>query len=415
MGYKEEILENGNFKRTYFAFDSTKFYAMYHNGHEIMFPTKEMQLGENQRINFMINFNKFESNISLVNIKIVFKANKAHLKYDINLTKESSMKSNDCILLDTLVNSDKYIYEIDLTKYFDDNLLKKRYFGVNTAKNIIFHSIYSSYDLMPEIVVEYIPKYMFKNLQRININKNIDSYINLNNGLFVLQEKLLDNLKINIESLTFNYNQYIYGGFNNYKYVDEVGLTHLFKLENNSMYQYCDLYDDSIKMVMNNDYTFDVFKNNKILHFNRNGYLERIIYQDLKEDSIIYNNLNQISEIITSDGKIITFKYMKNLMIVISETYNIGIFKEGKWMKVIKSNGDITKYFIDKKIKNLIVDKKELTFKYDKLNRITLISKKTNTNISNSKIKYKNIKTIFNKKIYYFNTTGIKTKEEGRD
>jgi hypothetical protein len=91
----------------------------------------------------------------------------------------------------------------------------------------------------------------------------------------------------------------------------------------------------------------------------------------------------------------------------------IGI-KRGKYlMKIKESINNLyplgTDFYIE------IFDKKEITFKYDKLNRITLISKKTNTNISNSKIKYKNLKTIFNKKIYYFNTTGIKTKEEGRD
>ena len=65
MGYKEEILENGNILRTYFALDDSKFYEIYHNGKKIYFPLKEMQLGTGQRINLMIDFRKFELNFSL--------------------------------------------------------------------------------------------------------------------------------------------------------------------------------------------------------------------------------------------------------------------------------------------------------------------------------------------------------------
>ena len=56
MGYKEEILENGNFRRTYFCFDNTKFYELYHNGKPMIFPINSMQLGDKQRINMMFDF-----------------------------------------------------------------------------------------------------------------------------------------------------------------------------------------------------------------------------------------------------------------------------------------------------------------------------------------------------------------------
>ena len=72
MGYKEEILENGNILRTYFALDDSKFYEIYHNGKKIYFPLKEMQLGTGQRINLMIDFRKFELNFSLVNIRLLW-------------------------------------------------------------------------------------------------------------------------------------------------------------------------------------------------------------------------------------------------------------------------------------------------------------------------------------------------------
>ena len=188
MGYKEKILDNGNILRTYFANDDSKFYEMYHNGKKIVFPIKEMQLGHNQRINFMIDFKKLEENVSLVSIKIRFKANKPKIKEDIFLTKEDSLETyNFHSVIGKFDKPKQYVYEIDLTEYFKKSLSKK-YFGIHTEKNIIFHSIYSSYNLMPEVIIEYIPKYMIDNFENIDINKNINCLVNINNGLLVLEE-----------------------------------------------------------------------------------------------------------------------------------------------------------------------------------------------------------------------------------
>ena len=119
MGYKEERLENGNILRTYFAYDVSKFYEIYYNGKKIMFPLDQMQLGQDQRINFMIDLKKMEKNISLVNIKIRFKANKPKIKEDIFLTKESSLISKDFHnVIGKFDKPKQYVYEIDLTKYF---------------------------------------------------------------------------------------------------------------------------------------------------------------------------------------------------------------------------------------------------------------------------------------------------------
>ena len=225
MGYKEEVLENGNILRTYFAHEVSKIYEIYHNGKKILFPIKEMQLGSNQRINFMIDLKKLDLNFSLVNIKIRFKGNKPKINEEILLTKEKSLTSFDFHNVIGQFNNPKdYVYEIDLTKYFLNNITKKTYFGIYTNKNIIFHSIYSSYNLMPEVIIEYIPKYKIDNFKDIKLFENINSLVNINNGLLVLQEKLIDNpinLTINLDTLKFNYEQSITGGINNYKYIDE--------------------------------------------------------------------------------------------------------------------------------------------------------------------------------------------------
>lgn len=418
MGYKEEILDNGNILRTYFAHDDSKFYEFYHNGKKILFPIKEMQLGNNQRINFMIDFKKLDLNFSLVNIKIRFKANKPKIKEDIFLTKENSLIStNSHNVIGKFEKPEQYVYVIDLTKYFYMNITKKAFFGIYTEKNIIFHSIYSSYNLMPEVIIEYIPKYKIENFQKIEINKNNNFFININNGLLIAEEVLLKepiNLNVNLETFKFNYSQYVYGGIKNYKYVDELGLEHIFKLEKNSIYEYQDINNPKIKLFSNNDHTYTIYKDDLKLIFNRKGYLEKIIYQDLLEELIFYDDSNRISLIKSKNGEIIYFKYLKNLTLIISDKYNVGIFKEKNNIKIINSKGEITNYYYRRKLEKLKKNNTLISFKYDSTNRITLISKQTKDKINYINFKYQYLKTEINGKIYFYDSFGKFFKQEGR-
>ena len=83
--------------------------------------------------------------------------------------------------------------------------------------------------------------------------------------------------------------------------------------------------------------------------------------------------------------------------------------------KIINSLGDITNYFYKRKLDKIIKGNLEIIFKYDLINRVKLISKRTNKSITNTNYKYEYLKTKINNEIYYFNSSGSLIKKEGRD
>ena len=74
-------------------------------------------------------------------------------------------------------------------------------------------------------------------------------------------------LYLNLKELTFNFEQFIIRNNKNYKYVDEYGISHSFRLIINSKNTFQDICDENIKLILNEDRSYSIIKKNKILEF----------------------------------------------------------------------------------------------------------------------------------------------------
>lgn len=389
MAYSEKILANGLMERRYFGQDSSGIFKMYYNKKLVSFPNQKLKMGINNSIIVTIDMTKFKGLFHMKRAYIRFKISSSSLRYPIVVSKVNNLKSLYMKELGYMTKEYNGYYIFDITNTIINHLNTKLLLNIKTMTLTDLYTLFAFYDSKAELVIEYYdPNYLLLTNKSDEFYSNKKTKILINNdckryicetNLCMLNESTNLNLIINnliSKKFIFNFNQYIYGGINNYKYVDSKGITHLFKLKSNSFSDYVDCYDDKITLKTNRDLTFTINTAVEELKFNRLGLLTSIKKNDYVM-YIEYDSKNSIILIRDTNNNTLQFKYRDNKIWI----YNTKSKKIIKLVildsKITISNGDKIIFLFDSK-ENLIgiCDVKEKVFiEQDSLKRLKKLIK----------------------------------------
>jgi hypothetical protein len=161
----------------------------------------------------------------------------------------------------------------------------------------------------------------------------------------------------------FNYEEFIFGGIDNYKYIDSKGNKHYFKLSGvDSFKTHVDIFDGSLILESGSKYV--IKKKDECLTFNDKGFLVEI--QSIKGKVFIkYENCN-ISVIEDSNGNYLKFKHShNNIIITNSKNKVIKIKFVDNYIQI-----NSVKFYFNKN--NKLSKVGNISFVYDSINRIKI-------------------------------------------
>ena len=157
---------------------------------------------------------------------------------------------------------------------------------------------------------------------------------------------------------------------NYYRYIDEKGVVHLFKLKENSFTEYYEATNGNLCLTLNKDYTFTVIDDKEIKTFDRKGFLIEI----KRKHGLIkisYDLNNRIERITDNRGNKVEVIYKDN-QIVFKNQFNktLKILDSEKMLTVFDE--DETKYMFNKSRRlSTIVSKNTIFgFEYDQIGRL---------------------------------------------
>lgn len=384
MAYSEKDLQNGIIERKYFGLDSSRIFKMYYNDEIIKFPKQKITMGKNSKVVLSIDMCKFKGLFHLFKGYIRLKFSTAFLKYPIFVFQNKSIKGESFKYLGQMKKDTDGYYKFDITDILEKHLNSKLFLKIETKNHIDMYTLFAFYGLKAEFVIEYYDPnllYISNEVKKTKIDKK--TYFNYNDFIKkgILVSRLLSvgnllDLKLVFsnflsEKFIFNFNEKVYGGVNNYKYVDERGVVHSFRLNNNTFSEYHEIGDSELILLSNADYTFTVIGHDEKRIFNREGMLLEI-HKRKGFVRILYNTDNLIAGVTDNRGNAIYFEYEKDKMII-RNSKNKNIIKilncDGK---VIVFDDSKTEYEFNIFNQVICIKKKEqkFIFAYDRIGRI---------------------------------------------
>ena len=352
MAYIEHLSNDGKITRKYFGLDSSGIFRMYYNGKIVKFPTKTLLMGKGNKVGISIDMRRFVKNFILLKAYVKIKISNPNPRGELFVYKSKNISSNIKEEVGKMKKDKRGYFIFDVT-----DLLKKQ---INTRLNLIIttisrvdlYTLFAFYDSNAEFVVEYYDdSYISDNVLKMKDKGNIIN-VDFLNGINILERSLMKigllDLKLIINShhnskFMFNYEQYIYGGINNYKYIDSKGIKHYFKLSGTDQYKtHSDIYDEALLLESGPEYLLKM--KNEYLIFNDKGRLIEV--KSNKGNIMFFYNESNISLIKDSLGNYVQFDYFDNKVIITdsnSKTMIIYIYEN--YIRVNK-----LKYYFNKNI-----------------------------------------------------------------
>lgn len=385
MAYSEEISRDGLITRKYFRLDKSGIFKMYYNGQIVKFPIKELPMGEENSVVISIDTRKFLKNFILKKAYIKIRCSNNYLRHKLRVYQVKNITSKVGKEIGYMEKSNGGYFVFDVTQILLNHLNTRLNLYIKTKSRVDLYSLFAFYDKNAEFIIQYYDDSYIGNSQLYLKHNNHNIQINQENGICIITRPLISvgmlDLKLIINShqkdklFRFNYGEYVYGGVNNYKYIDSLGIKHYFKLKENNFKTHYDLFNKDITLETAAKYTLK--KRDEEHIFNNQGYITQIKNID-GDIHFIYDLNNNISTIIDSNNNQIHFTYSKN-DILISNSKN-----SKKIIIVLKDNYLIInnkKYLFNEK--GNLINFSNLSFKYDQINRIKQM------NILNKKINFK--------------------------
>lgn len=376
MAYSEIINEEGLITRKYFGQDPSGIFKMYYNKKLIKFPNRMVRMGTGNEVILKIDMRNFVKNFILIKAVIKVTCSHSYIKNKLNVYQCKSLYSTETKELGYMEKDKGCTFKFDITDLLVNHLNSALYLGIKTSSVVDLYSLFAFYKEKAELVIEYYDDSFIDKNSLVLFDKQHKISINTLNGIAVLEKDLLKIGDIDLKlvfnnhfkdrSFQFNYNQFICGGIDNFKYIDSLGIKHYFKLIGNDFIKHQDLFNKNTKLESGSYYK--VINNDEVLTFNDRGYLISLNRNNC-QSFITYDMANQIESIKDSYGNEIYFKYVKNKILILNN-------KNKKTIKIVLKEDSLSinksKYYVDKN--GNLFNTKNLILKYDSVNRIKEIN-----------------------------------------